>query len=100
MDVPWQEIESWDLEHGTSMCELEVVHSTTKKSNTKTKQKAHALSRGQERALEPYRETSLPAALEAEIRLWAWAWAWAWVEHWTRADTGVVRSPCVTVHSV
>lgn len=70
------------------MCELEVVHYTTKKSNTKIKQKAHALSRGQERALEPYRETNLPAALEVEIRLWPWVW----VEHWTRADTGVAWS--------
>lgn len=70
------------------MYELEVVHSTTKKSNMKTKQKAHALSRRQEMALEPYRETNLPAALEVEIRLWAWAW----VEHWTHADTGVAWS--------
>lgn len=68
------------------MYQLEIVHSTTEKSNMKTKQKAHALSRGQEMALEPYRETNLPAALEVEIRLWAW------VEHWTRADTGVAWS--------
>lgn len=78
------------------MYQLEVVHSTIEKSNMKTKQKAHALSRGQEMALKPYRETNLPAALEVEIRLWAWAWAW--VEHWTLADTGQ-KSVC-EVHSV
>lgn len=81
------------------MYELEVVHATAKKSNTETKQKAHALRRGQEMALEPYRETNLPAALEVEIRLWAWAWAW--VEHWTHADTEWPGQKSVCeVHSV